>query len=290
LGLQAFWILFVLGASVTTLIGARSYWVSAGVQPVLAGAAGYELGIGVLALAIQASLVWSEEKSAGREGTDLILSTPLSAATIVNGKWRGVFRYMAPVAVFPVISSLIVLGDAPALPAYSPEKLSSQGALAAVLLVVCQVLLYSAAFVSLGILLATRCAKPSHAVFYIVGIYLAVALFVPTIVELLLLHANRPLAVGLAIASPIAAPIMVIMTRFPGPYFGPAQLDFPYAALWLLVAAGVAWVCYRWTVHQFDRRMGRIPAAGRRSGSAIARVPVAVESRLLAVGRQSARE
>ena len=95
------------------------------VQPALAGVAGYELGIGVLALAIQASLVWSEEKSAGREGVDLLLATPLSVATIVNGKWWAVYRFIVPVVLFPVLASLLVLSDAPASPSLEPGHIAN---------------------------------------------------------------------------------------------------------------------------------------------------------------------
>jgi hypothetical protein len=275
--LQAFWVSYVVVAATTTISGARAYHVGAGLQPVLAAAAGYELGIGALALAIQASLAWSDEKNAGREGVDLLLSTPLSAVTVINGKWRGVYRFIAPVVAFPVISSLIVLGDAPKAPALEPVTGSLLTAMAVVALVFGQTLVYGAAFVSLGIFLATRCAKPSHAVFWAVGIYFMVAVIFPTVVEMLFLWRDRPLSEGLAIASPIAAPIAVIMTRFPGPYFGPAQAVFPYAAMWLVVAAGIGWALHRWTIWQFDRWMGRVPAPGRRSGFAVVPARAALE-------------
>jgi ABC-type transport system involved in multi-copper enzyme maturation permease subunit len=286
LGVQVFWALYTMGAAIATVIGARAYWAGPSVQPMLAGAAGWELGIGALALAIQASLVWSEEKSAGPKGTDLLLATPLSAATIVNGKWRGVYRFTVPVVAFPVISSLIVLGDAPRVPAFEPETFSALNALAMVALVLAESLLYGAAFVSLGILLATRCAKPNHALFWTIGLYVGIALVAPTVTEIMFLGANRPLAMGLAMVSPVGAPIAVIMTRYPGPYFGPAQFVFPYAAIWLVVAAGAAWVLYRSTIQQFDRRMERIPAAGRRSGFAVVPARLALESAQPALDRQ----
>jgi hypothetical protein len=290
LGVQAFWACYVLGAAITTVIGARAYWAGPTAQPLLAGAAGYELGIGVLALAIQASLVWSEEKSDGRKGIDLLLATPLSAATIVNGKWRGVYRFNVPVVAFPLISSLIVLGDAPRLPTFEPETFSAFTALSMVGLVLAQALLYAAAFVSLGILLATRCAKPYHALFWTIGLYVGVALFVPTVAEIMFLGTNRPLAMGLAMGSPVAAPIAVIMTRFPGPYFGPAEFAFPYASIWLVVAAGAAWVLHWSTIQQFDRRMERSPARGRRSGFAVDLARLALESGRPARALRSARE
>jgi ABC-type transport system involved in multi-copper enzyme maturation permease subunit len=264
LGVQAFWFIYVLGAAIATLMGARAYWAGAGVQPVLAPVAGYELGIGILALAVQASLVWSEEMSAGREGVDLLLATPLPAATIVNGKWWAVYRFIVPVLLFPVLASLLVIVDAPASPRLEPGPWNAFTQLVTVPLVLAQVLLYAAAFVSLGVFLATRCTKPAQAVIWTLVLYVAVALIVPTVAELMFLPLNRPLAAGLALASPIAAPIAVIMTRFPGPYFLPAEFVFPIAAIWLLVAAGVALVLHQWTIHRFDRWLGRIPSAGDR--------------------------
>ena len=289
-GLQAFWLLYVLGAAIATVMGTHAYWVSATVQPVLAPVAGYELGIGILVLAFQASLVWSEEKNAGREGVDLLLATPLPAAAIVNGKWWAVYRYIVPVVLFPVLASILVHSDAPPRASLEPVSLNVLTQLTTIPLVLAQVLVYPAAFVSLGVLLATRCTNPAHAAAWTVGFYVAVALIVPTVAEMAFLPLNRPLAAGLALASPIAAPIAVIMTRFPGPYFGPAEFAFPYAAIWLLVAAGVALVLHHWTIRQFDRRMGRIPDAGRRSGSGADRAQVSPGSGRLAPDRRSAHE
>ncbi len=260
LGVQAFWLIYVLGATIATVMGARAHWAGSGVQPVLAPIAGYELGIGVLALAVQAGLVWSEEKSAGREGVDLLLATPLPTATIVNGKWWAVYRFIVPVLLFPVLASVLVNVDAPRSPRLFPWNAFI--VLAMVPLVLAQVLLYAAAFVSLGVLLATRCTKPAQAIIWTVGFYFAVALIVPTVAEHLFHPLNRPLAARIALASPIAAPILVVMARFPGPYFLPAEFVFPIAATWLLIAAGVALVLRYWTIHRFDRWLGRIPSAG----------------------------
>jgi ABC-type transport system involved in multi-copper enzyme maturation permease subunit len=282
LGLQAFWLALMLGAAVTTAIGARMYWVGASLQPMLAAAAGYELGIGALLLAIQASLVWSEEKNSGDRAIDVLLSTPLSAATIVNGKWLGVYRFIILVALFPVLSSLLLVGEAQASSPYAPEITFTPSFVAVAAIVLAQCLLYSAAAVSLGLFLATRCAKPTNAVFWAVSLYLVAALVLPTVTEVLLLRTNRPLAAGLAMVSPLAAPIAVIMTRFPGPYFGPAEFAFPYAAMWLVGAAGASWVLYRWTIQRFDRWMGRMPLGGHKFGSVVDRVLVSMGSTRLA--------
>jgi hypothetical protein len=114
-GLQVFWGVYLLCSAAATVIGARHYWLGDVAETRLAGAAGYEVGIGVLALAVQAALVWSEEKSVGREGLELLLSTPLSGATIIRGKWWSVGQHIVLVAIFPVISSLIWMSDAPGL-------------------------------------------------------------------------------------------------------------------------------------------------------------------------------
>ena len=260
-GLQVFWILYLAGAAIATIMGAHEYWASDVVHPVLAGAAGYEMGIGLLVLAIQAGLAWSDEKSAGREGVDLLLSTPLSAATIVRGKWWGVYRGVWLVAVFPLISSIIVMGDVSGVSLHELGLRPALLRLAVVPVVLGQVLFYAAAYVSVGLLLATRLNKPAHAVAWTVGIYIGVALFVPTVAEILFLRTNRPLASGLAATSPIGGPIAAMMTLFSSPYFGSASQVLPGAVAWLLVAAGIAWGLYRWTIARFDRWMLRIPTA-----------------------------
>ena len=289
-GVQAFWLLYVVGAAIATYMGLRAYTVGPGVQPILAAVAGYEFGIGALALAIQASLIWSEEKSAGREGVDLLLATPLSAKSIINGKWRAVFRFSVPVVFFPVIAGLLVLSDAQSLPPLESGPFSVFAQLAMVPLVLAQTLCYAATFVSLGVLLATRCRKPAHAVFWTLGIYVALTVLAPTLTEVLFLPFNRPLAAGLALVSPIAAPIATIMTRFPGSYFPPAEFVYPYAAVWLAVASGAGWLLYRWTIGQFDRQMGRIAAADRRSESEAVPAPADPEKVQPARDHQLVRE
>jgi hypothetical protein len=278
LGLQLFWVAFFVCSAAATLIGARAYWVGDVAPPFLVGAAGYEVGIGVLALAIQAGLSWSEEKSAGREGLDLILATPLGAATITRGKWWGVGRHILLVAVFPVISSLILMLDVSGLPARTPGVLPGLARWAVVPLVLAQAVLYGAAFTSLGIMLAGRLAKPSHAVAWSAGIYLAVTLFVPTLTEMMFWHTNRRIASGIATLSPIGGPIATLMTLFSSPYFSQAQDVMPCLLGSLLLASITACGLYCWTVHRFDRWLGRIPpAAGRRSGFATGPEPAAWE-------------
>ena len=287
LGFQLFWLAYLLASAVLTVVGAQRYWSGDGTQPLLVGAAGYEAGIGVLAVAVQAALSWSEEKAAGREGIELILSTPLSKEAIIRGKWCAAARQLVLVAIFPLFSSVIIVRGAPVLPAPPPGSFRAVGAWTVVPIVLAQVLLYGAAFVSLGGMLSSRLARPGHSVVWSVIIYFAVTLFVPTIAEVTFAASNQNLAGGFATASPIGGPLAVLMTLFSSPYFGQAHVIIPFAVGWLVVAALTAGGLYYWTVHRFERWLGRIPAGGgRRSGSATDLDSVAVESARPAGGRR----
>ena len=269
LGLQAFWVGYLICSAVATVIGAREYWSGDADQPLLIAVAGYALGVGVLALAIQAGLSWSEEKSAAREGLDLLLATPLSGAAIIGGKWWGVGRYILLVVIFPFITSLILMIDFPGLPGRAPGILPTLGRWAIVAVVLGQCLLYGAAFVSVGVMLSTRLRTPGHAVAWTVGIYLAVALFLPTFAEVIFVPFHRGLSSGLGAGSPIAGPIVVMMTLFSDSYFANSEVIMPAALGWLLVAAITAWGLNYVTVRRFDRWTGRNPAdADQRSRSA----------------------
>ena len=100
-----------------------------------------------------------------------------------------------------------------------------------------QVLVYGAFFVSLGVLLATRCRRPSRAVLATVVIYVVIALVVPAVCESFFLSSNRTLAEGLGTLSPIGGPIVTLMSMFSSPYFSTTREILPYAIFWLFLAA-----------------------------------------------------
>jgi ABC-type transport system involved in multi-copper enzyme maturation permease subunit len=264
-GGRIFWVLYVAAACVGTVICVHEFWGGQFGRPDLAGLTGYEVAIGLLAVAVRAGGSWSEEKSSGREGLDVLLATPLTASAIVMGKWWGAFRAVPLVALLPFLSAIILAAGASLLPQFpggvqipgdSVYLRSLERALVP-MVVLGQIVLYGAFFVSLGVLLATRCRRPSRAVLATVVIYVTIALFVPTVSELFFLNSNRVLAEGLGALSPIGGPIVTLMSMFPSPYFSTTREILPYALAWLILMGICAWTLTWWTIRRFDRWAGR---------------------------------
>jgi ABC-type transport system involved in multi-copper enzyme maturation permease subunit len=193
-----------------------------------------------------------------------LLATPLSASAIVMGKWWGAYRTVPLIALLPFLSSAILAAGAPILP-YVPAGFQPPvpaipvrpiDRVAVPAVVLGQVLLYGALFVSLGVLLATRCRRPSRAVLATVVIYVVIALFVPAVSESFLLRSNCAVAEGLGTVSPIGGPIVTLMSMF-SPYFSTTREILPYALFWLCLAAACAWTLTSWTIRHFDRWTGR---------------------------------
>jgi len=268
LGGKVFWTLYVLVAATMTVLTTHSLWGGQIGHPDLVAVVGYEAGIGLLAIAVRAASSWSEEKGTGWEPADVLLATPLSSSMIVNGKWWGAYRHVLVVAILAAVGAVILAAGAPAQPItpgffvpqmpIPPLRLFDRVAVAAV--VIGQVLLYGAAFVSLGLLLATRLTRPGRALLATVGAYITAALVVPTVSEVLFMGSNRLLSQQLALISPVAAPTLTVGAMFNASFAPPRNLlSANLAALGL--AGGLAWLLKRWTIHRFDRWMGRMPAS-----------------------------
>ena len=60
---------------------------------------GFQAGIGLLLLSISAATALAEERVRG--DLDILLTTPLSTASIVWGKWWGTFRTVPALAICP---------------------------------------------------------------------------------------------------------------------------------------------------------------------------------------------
>ncbi len=87
-------------------------------------------------------------------------------------------------------------------PSLEPEPLNVLTQLAVVPLVLAQVLVLRSGIRKPGSAAGNRCTKPAQAVAWAVGIYFAVALFVPTLAEMMFFRTNRPMASGLALGQP----------------------------------------------------------------------------------------
>ncbi len=132
---------------------------------------GLQTAIGMLLLSVIASTSLAEERVRG--GLDILMTTPLSTAEIVIGKWLGTFRLAGWLAIFPVL--LVVCGD-PSNEIYLP----------AVGLTVAFEFIGAGLIAALGLLMATWCQRPGRAVALTVTIYLLVTVgLAPIIMSLI---------------------------------------------------------------------------------------------------------
>jgi hypothetical protein len=229
---------------------------------------GYEVGLGLLAITVRAALAWSDEKGAGREALDVLLTSPLEASAFVTGKWWGVYRGVLWLTILPALSVVILAASAPThaeippwytptLPVF-PLRPMDRALVAAT--VIGHVVLYGAVFVSLGVSLATRLDRPSRAVMGAVTVFIIVAAVAPTVSEMLFLQFNRPLSNRLALISPLGGPIVTLASMFDVSYTSPGWL-LPANLACLCAAGALSWGLLRWTNYRFDRWMGRMPSS-----------------------------
>ena len=266
---RLFWIVYAVFTLAATVMGIPEFWYRQVGHPDLVAVSGFAAGIGLLAVAVRAGSAWPEKQGDDRNGLDVLLATPLSARTIVLGKWWGAFRAVPWISVLPTLSAVVLAIGAPAqpftppgFPPARPFDLSPWERLAAPAVVLSQVLLYGAALVSLALFLATRFTRQARVLFLTVVVYAVVTVMVPTIAEELLLRSDRPLAEGLGAVSPIAGPILTLAPMFNASY-SPLRKLLPYELAWLVAASLVAWTLLRWTIGSFDRWMGR-SSSGRK--------------------------
>ena len=264
--LGAYWALYIVGMMIATAMALLEFLKGKRVYPSLIPCASFGTGFGLLAVAVRSAAAWSEERAAGPGGLDVLLSTPLSAAEIVRGKWWACYRAVLGVAIVPILAAVILAAGAPTLPleltAFSPPvgpmPLRLVNRVAVALVVIGQPLLFGAAVVSLGLWLATRFSRTGRAVVWSVVAYMMVALAWPLFEEIFLMRRiDRNLSEGLAAASPIAAATVTLMPMY-SPWYGTARYVVPYAAAWLVVAAIIAIGLRWWTVRKFDRWMGQM--------------------------------
>ena len=108
LGGRLFWAVYALVAMAFTAGETHSFWHGQIGRPDLVATAGFEVGIGLLAVAVHAASAWSEEKGAGQGAVDVLLATPMPASTFIKGKWWGAYRAVLLVALLPTVSAIIL--------------------------------------------------------------------------------------------------------------------------------------------------------------------------------------
>jgi ABC-type transport system involved in multi-copper enzyme maturation permease subunit len=218
---------------------------------------GLLVAVGLLFLSITSVTCLADERTQG--SLDVLMTTPLTTAQIIWGKWWGAYRTVPLLALLSTLTACaLVAGQwehpAVGLPAgHDPSFLTA-------LLLFPLTLAYGAVVTSVGLGLATWVARFGRALAVSVGSYVAFAVGYVFLVMLLFAR-SEVLAPGLAMGSPL---------------FGPAYLtaaavepfhDMEYAplaaAVWVVVLAAATAVLLG-TIHAtFEHCLGRVRAAAR---------------------------
>jgi ABC-type transport system involved in multi-copper enzyme maturation permease subunit len=238
----AIWTIYVLGAAACTVL-AISQAVGGPGRETAPLVNAFQVSIGLLLLSVSAVTALAEERVRG--SLDVVLTTPLSTATIVWGKWWGTYRRVPLLAVLPVLLAVT-------LAARSMER-------GPVLLLVCLILAMGAAITSLGLALATWIPRLGRAVGVNVGVYVLAA--VGPLCLMLLFRDGSDRWAGLTEVSP---------------WFGPGELTFlmsepgswrrdkeplHWAWFWIAAYAGVAVALLAATFLSFNHCLGRMTAS-----------------------------
>jgi ABC-type transport system involved in multi-copper enzyme maturation permease subunit len=215
---------------------------------IAAGVSGFMVSIGLLMISVTSATSLAEERAHG--SLDLLLTTPLSARAIISGKWRGTFRAVKRLAVLPGVLAF-----------FTALTFGRVAAVFGALLIVALVLAYGAVITSLGQFLALRQPRLGRAVGFSVAAYLAMTVVYPTVV-LTAVPINPLGGLVLLCASPffgMFTPMAWLVWLRPSV----GVVEFLAMIVWVVFLAAVAYFVFRATLRSFDRRVGRVPSAGK---------------------------
>ena len=198
---------------------------------------GLQVSIGFLLLSVAAATSLAEERARG--SLDLLLSTPLSPKQIVLGKWLGAYRMVPLLAIMP---ALVIGGGA-----FQRDWELCWIAL----LMIAYVLSVGAAITSLGIAMAISFSRLGRAVGVTVMLYVLVAV---GWLALVVLIAGGPRGDDLLLASPFfwAGEMALVVTN------RPETVPIGWAVLWTVTWAIGSGELLRFSIGDFERRLGRI--------------------------------
>jgi ABC-type transport system involved in multi-copper enzyme maturation permease subunit len=217
-----------------------------------------QLIFGLLMLSAAAPTSMAEERQRG--SLDLLAATTLSTPTIVLGKWLGMLRQVALLAIGPGVLGLglalsikapqtITLGT----PARYYEDLSDGVALLGAGLLIATILVYGALIASLGLALAVWIARQSRAIALGVGLAVIVGAGWPILVGTMGLGRQGR---GLACLSPVVAVFWLMGVVAEGRRVSDVLW---WITFWdiecLALSLGLLWL----TVRTFDGRFDRVP-------------------------------
>jgi ABC-type transport system involved in multi-copper enzyme maturation permease subunit len=263
------------GVGVTVVRGAESS------EDLIAAVSALQIFFGLILVSLTAPTALAEERVRG--GLDVLLTSPLSTASIVRGKWWAIYRTVPWLAILPAVGMAAV---AIASPAFRPPRVGSfddpltvLDRLAVVVFTVAWVLAHGAVVTSLGLALATWVSRVGRAVALSVSIFVAVAVGGFMLIEVDVTSPllewcgfRRPgddvifesVLYGLAALDPIASPF-IAAGALSGWHDTPRSLVWLIQTVGLVLTAGAAAGLLGLTVLTFERCLGRSPERPRRA-------------------------
>jgi ABC-type transport system involved in multi-copper enzyme maturation permease subunit len=247
---RVIWVLYVLlsvGAS-GAVLGARNTTAGDGLGAFVNA---FQYSIGLLLVSVTSVASLFEERVRG--SLDVLLTTPLSTASIVRGKWWGAYRTALLVMILPLgLAGLLAVLPARPFAGLPPRERSPDELALLLLLLAGLMLAYGAAVTSLGLALATWVKRFGVAV----GLSVASYLLVTGGSVLVLLAVGGPgNEEGIAFISPwFGAGEMTY--EIGSPFGGDRHVGWKIA--WGIIYAIVAVVLAMATRRTFDRCLGRM--------------------------------
>ena len=217
---------------------------------------GWEVAIGLLLLSISAPLALSEERDRG--SLDIIMATPLSARTILWGKWWGTFAIVPRLAILPIwVTTALALVS---------------GRWIGLLIMIGMIFAPAAAITSIGLALAARIARTERAVTVSILAYVLMTLGWSVILQLLPrnyspygwgLYWQTLNWEGLSLGNPFVG---VVWATEDAGRLTVWYIRSSFAPGWALLAIAchlaVATIAMLTTVRSFDRCLGRVSEHG----------------------------
>ncbi len=214
--------------------------------------------LGLLLVSTGTASVLAEERTRG--SLDVLLCTPISTRAILKAKWRGAWRPVTRLTVWPLIVGLAGL----------TRHEFAIARIDIVLLVSIVILAQGAALVSLGLALATWIKRTGQATAWTVAAYVIAVVGWPIVGIYLPLDTPARLQAR----NDFIGMILFWIVGMGSPFFnttlalvvagGDAQMMhgdqegiLVLLATWIFFYGGLAWVLFEATVRTFDRCLGR---------------------------------
>jgi ABC-type transport system involved in multi-copper enzyme maturation permease subunit len=239
------WLLYSGFGVLWILLALRVMADGRGSEGAIAGMNVFQVSVGLLLLSVGAATSLAEERMRG--SLDVLLTTPMSTRSILEGKWWGTFRQVRLLAIWPAVTAGFLLATSGRIFAY----VALLGLIAA----------YGAAITSLGLALATWVSRLGRAVALCVAGYVVFSIGWLILIFVLFLG-DRPdenFILPAVMGSPLYGTAFATMVVAPDSHIGPAgpQAVWLGTLFWIVVHGVAAAGLFAITVATFDRCLGR---------------------------------